>query len=319
MRTKNKKSRLKKGIIGFCLFTSFIVTLLIIYSISEYQKGLANNADGQEISDIGESTQEPFQGEEVQFGEIKILLIGSDARKEEQGRSDALMVGYYNQHTHEIKLASLMRDTYVDIPGYGMQKLNAAYSFGGPELVRKTIKHNFDLDINYFAIVNFTGFPKLVDLVAPEGIEVDIEKEMSTGIGMTLHPGKQLLDGNELLGYVRFRKDQYNDFGRVERQQEAIAKVLEEAVSVHNIVQLPKIVGTAASYVDTNIDSRILFTMGKDIIMNKTREMEKMRIPIPDSYTDQNVDVGAVLSINLEENKQALNEFFSGEAVAIKE
>ncbi len=148
---------------------------------------------------------------------------------------------------------------------------------------------------------------------------MDIEKEMSTGIGMTLHPGKQLLDGNELLGYVRFRKDQYNDFGRVERQQEAIAKVLEEAVSVHNIVQLPKIVGTAASYVDTNIDSRILFTMGKDIIMNKTREMEKMRIPIPDSYTDQNVDVGAVLSINLEENKQALNEFFSGEAVAIKE
>ncbi|MFS0615620.1 LCP family protein [Lederbergia ruris] len=319
MRTKTKKSRLKKAMIGLCLFTSFLVLFLIMYSVNEYQKGLASNADDQEIGDLIETKQEPFQGEEVKFGEIKILLIGSDARKGEQGRSDALMIGYYNQNTHQIKLASLMRDTYVDIPGYGMQKLNAAYSFGGPELVRKTIKHNFDLDINYYAIVNFTGFPKLVDLVAPDGIEVDIEKEMSTGIGMTLHPGKQLLDGDELLGYVRFRKDQYNDFGRVERQQEVLAKVLDEAVTVHNIAQLPKIVGTVASYVDTNIDKRILFTMGKDIITNKAEEMDKMRIPIPDSFTDQNVDVGAVLSIDLEENKQALNEFFSEESIALKE
>ncbi|GIN73010.1 transcriptional regulator [Bacillus sp. J14TS2] len=319
MRTKRHRSSFKKVLIGFFLLISFIVVFLVIYSVSQYQKGLASNADKKETSDIEETTQEPFEGEEVQFGEVKILLIGSDARKGEQGRSDTLMIAYYNQNTHRIKLASLMRDTYVEVPGYGMQKLNAAYSFGGPELVRKTIEHNFDLDINYYAIVNFTGFPKLVDLVAPNGIKVEVENEMSTGIGMTLHPGKQSLNGEELLGYVRFRKDNLNDFGRVARQQEALEKVLAEAVTVHNIVQLPKILGTAASYVETNIDNRILFTMGKDIVANKTNELEKLRIPIQDSFTDQNVDVGAVLSIDLEENKQALKEFFSEENIAIKE
>ena len=79
-------------------------------------------------------------------------------------------------------------------------------------------------------MIDFQGFEKAVDLLAPNGIEVDIPYEMTAGIGMTLEKGTQVLHGEELLGYVRFRQDRLSDFGRVQRQQEVISKLKEEAV-----------------------------------------------------------------------------------------
>ncbi|MEN1968511.1 LCP family protein [Lentibacillus sp. N15] len=306
-RTKKRKTRkwVKKSLLGL----GIIISILAVYSVYQYQQGLSSASSVSPEKDS--STIQPFQGEKVHVGEMKILLIGSDARTGEQGRSDTLMIADYNQDTQQVKLASLMRDTYVEIPGYGMQKLNAAYSFGGPELLRQTIKQNFGIDINYYAVVNFEGFPKLIDLLAPNGIEVDIQNEMSTGIGMTLPPGKQTLHGEKLLGYVRFRKDSRSDFGRVERQQEVLSKVREQAVSFTSLARLPKVLGTVNGYVDTNIDSKALFTIGKSLLTKKSSDMETLRIPIKDSYTDERVDVGAVLDIDVETNRQALNTFFS--------
>ncbi len=82
---------------------------------------------------------------------------------------------------------------------------------------------------------------KLVDLLVPNGIEVDIPYEMSDGIEMTLEKGKQQLHGKELLGYVRFRQDRLSDFGRVQRQQEVISKLKEEVVNVNSVVKLPEL------------------------------------------------------------------------------
>ncbi|MGE7764937.1 LCP family protein [Peribacillus sp. NPDC096540] len=252
-----------------------------------------------------------FQGTEPQFGEINILLFGSDSRGEEHARSDTLMIAHYNQNTHSMKIASIMRDTYVDIPGHGMQKINAAFAFGGPELVRKTIKENFDVDINYYAVVDFEGFSKIVDIVAPNGVEVDIPYEMSYGIGMTLHPGKQILHGDKLLGYVRFRHDRLSDFGRVERQQEVVSKIKEQAVSVHSLVNLPKILGVADPYIDTNVDTPTILSIGKGLIAGKSKSMESIRIPVKDSYENETVNVGAVLKIDINKNKQALKDFLA--------
>ncbi len=223
------------------------------------------------------------------------------------------LIAHYNDKTNRVKLASIMRDTYVEIPDHGKQKINAAFAFGGPELVRKTIKENFGVDTHYYAVVDFNGFPKIMDLIAPKGIEVDIPYEMSHGIGMTLYPGKQLLHGEELLGYVRFRQDRKSDFGRVERQQEVLAKVKEQAVSLHSLMNLPKLLGLADPYIDTNVDHRTLLTIGKGLLKGKAEEIETLRIPVQDSYTDERVNVGAVLSIDVEKNKQALQLFLSSE------
>ncbi|MBO1001318.1 LCP family protein [Pseudogracilibacillus auburnensis] len=311
MTNNQQKSRKRTLVKRLLISVIFFISIIVAYSIYQYNDGLSN---AREVYEKDENDFDSFEGEEIQFGEMKVLLIGNDAREGEQGRSDTLMIAYYNQHTNQIKLASLMRDMYVEIPEYGMQKLNAAFAFGGPELVRKTIKHNFDIDVNYYAVVDFSGFTEIVDLIAPKGIEVDIPEEMSTGIGMTLHPGKQTLSGEEVLGYVRFRKDNQGDFGRVERQQEVLSKIKDEALSVENIIHLPKIIGTADPYIDTNVDKQTLLSIAKGLVSTDSHEIKTLRIPLDDSYTDEHVDVGAVLSVDLEENKQKLIHFFFEES-----
>ncbi|MFO1446026.1 LCP family protein [Bacillus sp. Bva_UNVM-123] len=306
---KRSQTSKRKLIRNIFLLAAFLGITIAAYSIYQYNQGLSIASDGQ-FKDDG-ATFDSFEGPEPEFGEINILIIGSDTRGEENGQSDALMIAHYNQKSHRLKIASIMRDTYVDIPDYGKLKINAAFAIGGPELVRKTIKQNFDIDVNYYAVVDFEGFPKIVDIVAPNGIEVDIPYEMSYGIGMTLPPGKQILHGNELLGYVRYRHDRLSDFGRVERQQEVLSKIKEQATTIHSLVNLPKMLGVADPYIDTNVEASTILAIGKGLIAGKSKPVETIRIPINDSYVNERVNVGAVLKIDFNKNKQALTDFLA--------
>ncbi|MED4351925.1 LCP family protein [Schinkia azotoformans] len=306
---KRSQTSISKLLRNIFLLAAILVIAIAAYSIYQYNQGLSIASDGQ-FKDDG-TMFDSFEGPEPEFGEINILLIGSDTRGEENGQSDTLMIAHYNQKSHRLKIASIMRDTYVDIPDYGKHKINAAFAIGGPELVRKTIKQNFDIDVNYYAVVDFEGFPKIVDIVAPNGIEVDIPYEMSYGIEMTLHPGKQILHGNELLGYVRFRHDRLSDFGRVERQQEVLSKIKEQATTIHSLVNLPKILGVADPYIDTSVDASTILAIGKGLIAGKYQPVETIRIPINDSYVNDRVKVGAVLKIDFNKNKQALTDFLA--------
>src|SRR5690606_27198972 len=154
-----------------------------------------------------------------------------DARGEERSRADTIMMAQYHPDKGTYKLISFMRDMYVDIPGHGKNKINAALALGGPELLRKTIKENFDVEIQYYSIIDFEGFVHLIDEAFPNGVEVEVEKRMSANIGVTLEPGLQRLDGEHLLGYVRFRQDAVGDFGRVERQQKVMKEVASQFTS----------------------------------------------------------------------------------------
>jgi len=298
-----------------CITSILFIFILVISSVSayaffQYKQGLSVAKSGKIKDDKKQAN--PFHGDEVKFGKINVLLLGSDSRGEKNARTDSIMIAHYDQETHQSKLVSIMRDTYVDIPGHGKQKINAAYAFGGPELLRQTIKENFDIDINFYAVVDFEGFAKVTDIIAPNGIEVDIPYEMSYGIDTTINPGKQNLHGDKLLGYVRFRHDKLSDFGRVQRQQEVIGKLKNQAISIGSILKLPKIIGALDPYVDTNLDTPTLLSLGKDLLMNNSLDLKTMRIPVKDSYTDERFDnVGAVLRINIDQNKVAINEFLS--------
>ncbi|WP_193063172.1 LCP family protein [Oceanobacillus oncorhynchi] len=311
MKRRERKSGKRKWIRRVLLLVFVCIIAAGAYIITQYYQGLSEASEGQ-YKDDG-ATFIPFEGSEPQFGEINVLMIGSDTRGEERGLSDTIMIANYNQETHDIKLASIMRDTYVEIPGYGMQKINAAFAFDGPELLRQTLKQTFDIDLHYYAVVDFEGFSKIADIIAPDGIEVDIPHQMSEDIGMTLEPGRQVLHGDELLGYVRFRKDADGDYGRVQRQQEIIGKLKDEAVSIHGLMKLPKLLGVADPYIDTNVDSKTILTIGKGLISGSEHPMETLRIPVDNSYQNVRTDVGAVLEIDAEQNKQALEEFLSAD------
>jgi polyisoprenyl-teichoic acid--peptidoglycan teichoic acid transferase len=301
---KIKKRKRKKWFVILLILIVLILTALL-YAVIEYRKGLKNSQNDSFLPH-----------EKVEFQGVKdkermnVLLLGVDARGNEKARADTIMIAQYNRKTKQAKIASIMRDSYVDIPGYGKNKINAAYAYGGPELLRKTIKENFDVDIAYFALVDFKGFTKAIDVAFPEGIEINVEKEMSKGIGVTLHPGVQRLHGNELLGYVRFRKDAESDFGRVRRQQEVVKRVMDEFISVRGIAKLPSVVGTIRPYILTNVGYKEVLPLLATFPGSDQKDISFFRIPIDGSFRDATYpQAGAVLEMDLAKNRQALKEF----------
>jgi polyisoprenyl-teichoic acid--peptidoglycan teichoic acid transferase len=293
-------------------WTSVLIVLFLLggaaglYAYLQYRSGVEASQQA-----VGEKPEEyPFEGRRDENGLTNILLLGSDSRKGEKARTDTIMIASYNPDKGTYKLASIMRDTYVSIPEHGENKINSAFAYGGPELVRQTIKENFDVELQYYAIVNFEGFVNVIDTAFPDGVEVEVEKQMSDNIDVTLEPGVQRLDGEHLLGYVRFRQDAVGDFGRVERQQKVIREVGNQFATFQTVPKLPKLVGVITPFVNTNLNARDMVSIGKGFLSKDSRNVETLRIPVENSYQDMRVSgAGLVLSIDLEQNREALKQF----------
>ncbi|WP_462408931.1 LCP family protein [Neobacillus sp. Marseille-QA0830] len=294
-----------------------IIFLILIggavgYSYYQYKQGV--NQSLKKINKDQEDTKVnyAFEGQKDQYGDTNILLLGSDARGDEASRADTIMIAHYNEDKGTFKLTSIMRDTYVQIPGYGKHKINSAFARGGPELMRKTIKQNFDIDLQYYAIVDFQGFVQLIDEAFPNGVEIDVEKKMTQYVDVPLQPGLQRLNGKQMLSYVRFRHDAVGDFGRVERQQKALKAIGDQLASVETVAKIPKLIGVVTPYINTNMGTSDMLFMAKDFFSGDRGNVDTLRIPIDNSFTEERVSPdGAVLDINLQKNKDALHEFIT--------
>lgn len=304
-RNKRKKRSLKIAVV----FLSVLI-LGFGYFAYQYQEGVS-------LAEPVEKHKEyEFHGEK-NLDKVNVLLMGVDARpEEERSRTDSIMVAQYDPKEGTAKLISIMRDIYTEIPGYKNYKLNTAFYLGGPELLRETLKNDFDLDIEYYALIDFTGFERMVDALAPKGIEIDVEKKMSAHIGVSLEPGLQRLNGKELLGYARFRKDAEADFGRVRRQQQVMNALKDELLSASGVVKLPKLVGIAQPYIQTNLQGADLLEVMQSVVMHRPETIDTLTIPIMNSYTDKRYEgVGLALDIDFEANKEAIHSFLEGDSL----
>lgn len=154
---------------------------------------------------------------------VNILLIGRDeATPGDPGRSDTQILVRLDPATKSISMLSIPRDLRVEVPGYGVTKMNAAYSYGGPALVVETFSHLTGLPINHFVEVDFGGFWHAVNILGGVYIPVDrryYNPEESAYKSIDIEPGYQLMRGHDALDFVRFRHDETGDFGRMQRQQ----------------------------------------------------------------------------------------------------
>ncbi|WP_264806252.1 LCP family protein [Cytobacillus sp. NCCP-133] len=269
-----------------------------------------------ESSEINQADKEPMK----LSNKMNLLLIGVDSRGEEDSRSDAILLASYEPSGESIKLVSLMRDSYVKIPDYTYtySKLNHAYYMGGKELLKETIENNFGVEIDHTAVIDFQGFVKMLDAIAPNGIEVNVTSAMIKDMGLNLEPGKQKLKGNDLLSYVRFRHDGQSDFGRVDRQQEILIslkdQVMDEFSTPAGIARFPEVISQAMKYVETDLKLEEVLSLGASFLVNPITDIETLRVPVSDSYENKTYEhAGAVLQLNFKENTEALKQFLQAE------
>ncbi|PFH90591.1 LCP family protein [Bacillus sp. AFS088145] len=303
---RNPKKKKKSLIIKLSLILVILISGTLCYGFYQYKKGI-------------QISQQKANKKNIKFNSTKvpnktnILLLGEDARKKGgSSRTDSIMILQYDKK-HETKLVSIMRDSYVPIPGYGKHKINAAYSFGGVELLRQTIQKNFGIEIEYYAIIDFKGFEEMIDEIAPKGITINVEKPMESNIGVSLKPGVQQLNGKELLGYARFRHDAKGDFDRVVRQQKVLQAIKSQVLTIKGIASLPKTLGVIQSYIQTNMSSMDLLKISSDyIVKGKDKDVETLRIPINNAFTPKrNEKAREVLELDAEKNKEALELFLN--------
>jgi LCP family protein required for cell wall assembly len=297
-----KKRRLRKG---RALFTFLLLCVIVIagYSIMQYRSGLQLATDTK-------VAQEDFSGDQINSDIENYLLLGIDTRGEEKSRTDTMMVLSWNKKTNDVKLVSFMRDIYADIPGYQSYKLNTAYYLGGVQLLKDTLSNMFGLPIHHYALVDFKNFESLIDILAPNGVEIDVEKDMSEKIGVTLTKGTHNLNGQELLGYARFRHDAEGDFGRVARQQKVIEALKNEILAPQNVLNLPKFIGAAQGYVTTDYSSTGEIQQVLKMVSKGKISIEKATVPIEGSYDFQNFShAGSAIVIDEQKNKEFLSKF----------
>lgn len=297
-----KKRRLRKGR-AFFTFLLLCVIVIVGYSVMQYRSGLQLATDTK-------VAQEDFNGDAVKNEIENYLLLGIDTRGEEKSRTDTMMVLSWNKKTNDVKLVSFMRDIYADIPGYQSYKLNTAYYLGGVQLLKDTLSNMFGLPIHHYALVDFKNFESLVDILAPNGVEIDVEKDMSEKIGVTLTKGTHQLNGKELLGYARFRHDAEGDFGRVARQQKVIEALKNELLAPQNVFNLPKFIGAAQGYITTDYSSAGEIKQVLKMVSKGKVSIEKATVPIEGSYDFQNFShAGSAIVIDEKKNKAFLSEF----------
>ncbi|MGX9134504.1 LCP family protein [Rummeliibacillus sp. JY-2-4R] len=297
-----KKRKLRKGRI---LSVIIILLALIagIYSYTQYKAG-------QKIASGIPHKTEQFKGDTKTKSNIEnILLVGVDSRGEAKSRSDSMILVSWNKDTNDIKMVSFMRDIYANIPGYQSYKLNTAYYLGGVSLLKNTLQNMFDVEVNHYALIDFKSFESLVDIVAPNGVKVYVDHDMSQNIGVSLKKGEQRLNGKELLGFSRFRHDNKGDFGRVDRQQKALEALKKEALSPSNFKNYPKLLGAVQGYVESDLSNSQEVALMLSLIKGGIN-IQRLTIPVEHSYDfGYYPQAGSVLEINIQQNQKALDQF----------
>lgn len=245
---------------------------------------------------------------------VSILLIGQDAREGNTfARSDSMILCTYNPSAKKLYLTSFLRDLYVPIPGYEPNRINAAYAYGGSELLRQTLEENFGLQIDGTVEADFTQFSKIVDLLG--GVRIHLRQDEADAInektGSDLTEGTQLLDGDQALAYSRIRKlDADGDFSRTNRQRTVMEAIVDSYRNA-GTGKILKLVYNLLPMIRTDMQTGQILALAVSVIPNLSQtQIVSQYVPAAGTYTDQMIDGMAVLVPDLEKCTEILRNSF---------
>ena len=335
-KVKKKKPRrfFKRVLIWLLLLITCVAAGMIIMFLRGFQSATTSNKP----ADTKAAQVEVFNGQDTKDG-VNILIMGTDGRigqNSAETRTDTIMVLNVSGSDKKIKLVSFMRDNLVYIDGYSQivngkkqtdNKLNVAYELGeqegqkGAEMVRKVLKDNFDLDIKYYALVDFQAFATAIDTLFPDGVTIDAQFSTLNGqplteatVGDDLHAtetesptqtiraGKQQMNGSTLLNYARFRDDDEGDYGRTKRQQQVMSAVLEQIKDPTKLFTGSEALGKVFGMTSTNLPYSFLLTNGLSVIEGAQNGIERLTVPELGDWVDA-YDVYGGQGLLVDQNK----------------
>jgi len=335
-KVKKKKPRrfFKRVLIWLLLLVTCVAAGMIIMFLRGFQSATTSNKP----ADAKAAQVQVFNGQDTKDG-VNILIMGTDGRigqNSAETRTDTIMVLNVSGSDKKIKLVSFMRDNLVYIDGYSQivngkkqtdNKLNVAYELGeqegrkGAEMVRKVLKDNFDLDIKYYALVDFQAFATAIDTLFPDGVTIDAKFSTLNGqplteatVGDDLHAtetesptqtikvGKQQMNGSTLLNYARFRDDDEGDYGRTKRQQQVMSAVLEQIKDPTKLFTGSEALGKVFGMTSTNLPYTFLLTNGLSVIEGAQNGIERLTVPELGDWVDA-YDVYGGQGLLVDQNK----------------
>ena len=237
-------------------------------------------------------------------GLINILLIGQDKREgEERQRSDAMILCSFNPETSRLSMISFLRDLYVQIPGYEDNRLNAAYAYGGFELLKETLEFNFGISVDGCLESDFDGFEKIIDTIG--GVEIELTPEEAEIVGT--NEGLCNLSGSQALTYARIRKID-SDFQRTERQRKIINSVFEKA-KTYSLSELAMFFSEILPLMSTDMTDDEIMTLALTLAsFFEELETQSFSIPSQGNYENAVIREMAVLVPDLYEIKKLIFE-----------
>lgn len=315
---KKKKHKILRRFLAVVIVLLLALTALWYVSVSYLY-------DKVEYAPTDILAEEPMKEE----GVTNILLIGNDSRENGgDGRSDAMILVSISNRTQTIYLTSLLRDIYVEIPGHESNRLNAAYAFGGPELLLETIKQNFDIEVNRYVQVNFQAFANLIDAVG--GVDLELTNEEVQLVNAYLNEYNMLenrpmdtdylpadasgllhLNGPQALAYSRNRYIG-SDFGRTQRQRKILEAVFHQLPS-SVLTNADDMIDGILPNLTTNISRSECYLLSLDAPKLLTYELVQASIPIEGSYQNATIRKMSVLQVDFEKNKEFIRTQIYGE------
>ncbi|MCR5718687.1 MAG: LCP family protein [Oscillospiraceae bacterium] len=250
-----------------------------------------------------------------------VLLIGTDSRNiaQERGNSDTMILLTFNDASHEVYLSSFLRDTYVDIPNRGWDRLSAAYSYGGPELLMDTLEWNFDLSIDDYICVSFAGFANIVDSVG--GVQLHLTDEEAQAIndilqnevndllgdaqedGLLDSDGDLLLTGKQVLSYIRTR---YAENGGSDHARREILEKLGQSMKQRAAQAVPQLITSAKPGITTNMTKSELYLLSLRLPVAFFYPTRQQQIPADGTWSPADANGSTVIEADADANYRVL-------------
>lgn len=314
---KKKRKRKKHRFLRFiatALALVFLLTSGFIFMFASASGYTRNDLDRNEYISSLQLKSSPFV--------TNILLLGVDGSADSSSRSDTMILVSVDYKHAKIKLTSFLRDSWVEIPSKGKKaKLNAACSYGGPQLVADTIEYNFGVDIDHFVMVDFEMFTNIIDSLG--GVNVEVTKKEADFINRTTRQNVDYgdsvhLNGEEALVYCRIRKLD-SDYMRTYRQRKVITALINQAKTA-GISKLLETMREVFPLIQTDMSpAEITGLAYKAGVGMLAFDIEQNRVPIDEHMTPKTINGQWVESLDIEATKDYLIEYIYTDNIEIEE